>query len=357
MSKSEMRLIDRFKPNFTAERTQQLVALGEWAVAIVLAALFLWGGMFRGWRSVNTDFPNYYLVARLLREGVSTDRIYDWIWLQRVRDHLDISQRLVGFAGLTPFSALPIVPLAMLSALAAKRVWIAINLALLLGTIELLRAITGLRRRRVALLTLLALLPLRASFNYGQMHVLVLALIVLGLYFYRRDKAIWSGTCLAVAGGLKIYPLLYGIYFARKRQWRHLAALCVATIILYSLCYPLFGSSTMHTYLYQVLPRSLQGEILDPYSAHIASGSSFFHRMLLREPDLNPHPLVHSPLAYEVLYPLWQALILVPVLVLMRSRRTGVHRTGAREILSNGEHLRRLFLCSRRCRRFTSSWS
>ena len=54
----------------------------EAALCAALAVLLFWKGVLPAWRILNTDFPNYYLVARLLREGYSLDRIYDWIWLQ-----------------------------------------------------------------------------------------------------------------------------------------------------------------------------------------------------------------------------------------------------------------------------------
>src|SRR5271168_3625621 len=124
----------------------------EIAACAVLAALLVWKGILPGWRFLNTDFPNYYLVARLLREGYSLDRVYDWIWLQRIKDHWGISQQLVGFAGLTPFSALPVLPLSFFSILIAKRLWILANLFWLVSTAELLNKVTFLGRRRIWLL-------------------------------------------------------------------------------------------------------------------------------------------------------------------------------------------------------------
>src|SRR5215469_3371941 len=136
----------------------------ETILCAALAALLFWSGILPAWHKLNTDFPNYYLVARLLREGYSLDRIYDWIWLQRVKDHWGLDQSLVGFAGLTPFSALPIVPLSVFSALTAKRIWIIINLLFLAASAELLHRSTSFGRRRICLLSLLAVLPLRTSF-------------------------------------------------------------------------------------------------------------------------------------------------------------------------------------------------
>jgi Glycosyltransferase family 87 len=304
-----------------------LLPLLEITCSVLLAVLLLWKGILPGWRMLNTDFPNYYLVARLLREGYSLDRIYDWIWLQRIKDHWGLDQALVGFAGLTPFSALPIVPLALLPALVAKRLWILTNVLFLGSTVELLSRVTTLGRRRIWLLALLAIFPLRTSFLFGQMHLLVLLLLVAAYYFDRKGRQVACGVCLAIAGVLKIYPLLVGGYFAWKRQWRLALAMLGATLLLVGAGYLVFGSSLMNIYATQILPRSFQGEVLDPYSVHAASGAALFHRLFIAEPALNPAPLLSSPSLYALLYPLWQLAILVPLLAVSDTRgnqpRTG----------------------------------
>jgi hypothetical protein len=282
----------------------------------ILAALLLAKGILPGWRVLNTDFPNYYLVARLLREGYSLERIYDWVWLQRIKDHWGLNQTLVGFAGLSPFSALPLVPLSIFTAIAAKRLWIIANILFLGASIELLSRVTSLGRRRVCLLALLAVFPLRTSFLYGQMHLLVLLLVVAAYFYYCRGRQIGCAACIALAGALKIYPLLLGGYFLWNKQWRPAFALLCATLVLVGAGYFWFGADVMHTYAMQVLPRSLQGEVLDPYSVHAASGAALFHRLFIAEPALNPAPLLNAPWLYAVLYPLWQLTILVPLLAI-----------------------------------------
>jgi len=297
----------------------------ETACCAVLAALLLWKGILPGWRVLNTDFPNYYLVARLLREGYSLDRIYDWVWLQRIKDHWGLDQSLVGFAGLTPFSALPVVPFSIFPAIVAKRLWIVTNVLMLGSSIELLNRVTSLGRRRIWLLALLALFPLRTSFLFGQMHLLLLFLLVSAYYFHRKGRQIACGICLSIAGVLKIYPLLLGGYFLCKRQWRPALATLGATLLLVGVGYLWVGSDVLNIYATQVLPRSLQGEVLDPYSVHAASGAALFHRLLIAEPALNPVPLLNSPSLYAVLYPLWQLALLVPLLAVssIRAYRAG----------------------------------
>ena len=76
-----------------------------------------------GWKTLNTDFSNYYLTARLAREKSETSRIYEWIWLQRQKDHQDIDQRIISLVPITPFSTLAVWPFASLAPLTAKHCW------------------------------------------------------------------------------------------------------------------------------------------------------------------------------------------------------------------------------------------
>ncbi|QNI31361.1 DUF2029 domain-containing protein [Alloacidobacterium dinghuense] len=283
-----------------------------------LACLLLARGVLPGWRGLHSDFPNYYLVARLLREGYSLDRIYDWIWLQRIKDHWGLDQSLVGFAGLTPFSALPVLPLAGFAALIAKRFWIVASLLFLFGTSETLQRVTRLGRRRIWILTLLAVIPLRSSFILGQMHILVLILLSLAYFFRLRERGIVCGSLVALAGALKVYPLLFVFYFAWKRQWREALSVVAGTAALLGVSYLCFGSHLMHIYITQILPRSMQGEVIDPYSPQAASAAAFLHRLFILEPDLNPTPVWNRPALYSIFYPLWQVAVWFPLFLSIR---------------------------------------
>jgi len=291
----------------------------ELAALAALATLLVWKALLPAWHTLNTDFPNYYVVARLLREGYSLDRIYDWIWLQRIRDHWGVGgEGLIGFAGLTPFSAWPVLPLTFFTALTAKRIWIVLNLAFLAASSELLHRSTNLNRRRVWLVTLLAFTPLRTSFLYGQMHILVLLLLVTAYFLLQRGRPIASGICIALAGALKVYPLLFLLYFTWKKQYRLALSTLAAAFVLILAGLLSFGSHLLHLYSVQILPSTLQAEAIDPYNVHAASAAAFLHRLFLYEPTLNPTPLHLSPHAYAILYPLFQLAVFLPLFALLR---------------------------------------
>jgi len=284
-----------------------------------LAVLLVWKAILPGWQTLNTDFPNYYTVARLLREGYSLDRIYEWIWLQRIHDHWGMgNEALMGFAGLTPFSAWPVLPLTFFKALTAKRIWIVLNLIFLGVSVELLHRCTALGRRRVWIIALLAIVPLRTSFLYGQMHIVVLLLLALAYFFLERRRSIGCGVCVALAGALKIYPLLFLLYFGWKRQYRVVLSMLVCGCAVIAAGLVTFGPHVLHLYVVQVLPSTVRAESIDPYNIRAASAVSLLHLLFLYEPGLNPHPVFASTNAYAIVYPLFQLLVFLPLFTLIR---------------------------------------
>jgi len=125
-------------------------------------------------------------------------RVYEWIWLQRQKDHRDIDQRIVGMVPITPFSTLVVWPITSLTPLAAKRCWLVLNLGLLFATVALLRALTQLPWRRIALVAALSF-PLHRNFLYGQYYVLLLFLLTLSCWSYVRRLGRSVGFVLLAA--------------------------------------------------------------------------------------------------------------------------------------------------------------
>ena len=314
----------------------------EYLVLLVLVAVFIWRGFLPAWKSLNTDFPDYYLAARLYLQRYPVEQVYDWTWFQRQKDHAGIDRSIVAFVVLTPFSLVPVLPFSSLPPLEAKHCWLLANLVLLALTGWLLCRMTGLGPRRVAILTFLAIIPLRTNFLYGQEYVLLLFLLTLAAWAYLKRWPATSGAILAVAGALKIYPALFVFFFARKRQWRAALGLGAGSLGLWLLSIVLFGFETIRIYLVEVLPWPLRGEGQDPYDTAWNSLTALLHRVFIAEPELNPHPMVHLPAAYAFLQPLCQGLIFVPFLWLMSSSRGEV----AREKLDWGCYVALLLILS-----------
>jgi len=296
-------------------RYSQSVAIAEWILLAMLLAIFAERGFLPAWRTLNTDFPTYYLAASLHRRGIPLDRAYEWLWFQRQEDYLGVPQALVSFAANPPMCALPILPFSVLSPLAAKRVWLVLNLGFLVLALELLRRVTKLSWRRVALISLLCIVPLRANFLNGQYYVFMLLLICAAYFSSCVGHRLTSGMFLAAAASLKLFPALFLILFIWKRDWRSAAGLILGVAVLTTISVAMFGAPVHWVYLTEVLPRALRGDLLGPYSLQWNSFTALWHHLFLFEPELNPSPLLNSPVLYAFAQATTAAMLLVSFLL------------------------------------------
>jgi len=298
----------------------------EWALS---ACLLLWFGCTaipHAWKVLDTDFPNYYITAHLVRDHISTARIYEWVWFQRQQDYLQTGQTFSAMQPLTPFSSLFIWPFATLAPLTAKHCWLILNAGLLLASAWMLRRNTGLRWSSMALL-ITASYPLERNLLTGQFYILLLFLITLGLWMHLRGHRVSAGAAIAVAIGLKIFPLLYVLYFLRKRDWRAMAGVMTGFFAVAVVSIVAFGWQLNRLYLLQLLPREMRGDSTDPYNLGSASFSVLFHRLFVFEPTLNPHPAIHAAWLLSVLLPVIQLLVVVPLIVLADPRTKDSRQT------------------------------
>jgi hypothetical protein len=298
-------------------------------VVLLLAVAYL--GLHtlpRGWNKIVSDYPNYYLPARLAHEGYDTARMHEWVWFQREKDHRSIDLPVIGLIPITPFSTLIMWPLTGLPILEAKHIWIVFNLVLLAPLCWFLRSLTGLSYQRIALVLAISL-PLHRNFLYGQYYLFLLVLIVAACWSYLKGFHVPSGALIAVAAACKIFPVLFIVLFLRRRAWRALASAAITGVLATAVSIAVFGWNVHRTYLHEVLPWTLRGEGMPPYQPSAASISSVLHYLLLSEPQWNPHPWHDSPLLYALLQPALQMLVLAPAILLIRRH----DRTSSRILL------------------------
>ena len=283
-------------------------------VLVVLGCYLFGHTLPRAWRSLNTDFPDYYLAARLTREGVDPSRAYEWIWLQREKDHRNIDQRVIGLVPITPFSTLAMWPLTGLPPLVAKHAWLVFNLALLFPIAWLMSGASGLSLLQVGCLLGLSF-PLHRNLLYGQYYIVLLGILTAALWAIQRQRNRMAGSLIALGVAVKIFPVILTLHFFRKKNWEALLACLFTGILCLLASVSVFGWSLHRTYLLQVLPWTLRGEVLDPYNLASSSLSTLLHRLFIFEPQWNAHPALHAPWLFAILHPTFQLALLWPALL------------------------------------------
>ena len=244
--------------------------------------------------SIRNDFGNYYVPARLVREGVALDRAYERDFLQVHAGRLGIG-RAVSFVPHPPLNALWLVPLAGLDPLSAKRLSVAaLSAALILAGLVLRRVVD----LPAPLLALVFLLPSAATANaldYVQPYPVLLLCLAGFAVCLAGGRPLWAGALLAPVVLAKLYGLPLLAWLLWERRWRPLLGFAVGAALLAGFELLVLGSPVHRAYLDEILPRSLRGEIQDPYSPVWGSATSLAFRLFQAEPFLNPRPLLDAP--------------------------------------------------------------
>jgi hypothetical protein len=287
-----------------------LLHLAEWAVVAFLLVTLVKGSFMQGWSSLRNEFPDYYLAAALPHHGIPLDRVYEWPWFQRQNDRLGVSDGLVSFAPNPPSSVLPLVPLAALRPLAAKRVWLILNLAFLGVTLWLLSRVTSLGWRRLVLLSLLCVVPLRFTFMFGRYYVLILLLLTAAYYASRHGAEWTSGMLLSAAAVLKLFPALFVILIVWKRNWRALAGFLVGAAVFVGISLFVFGVEVHRVFVLEILSQVSRGDWLGPYYLSRNTFITLWSHLFLIEPELNPFPFIDSPLLYALMQAITTTMLL-----------------------------------------------
>lgn len=292
-------------------------------VGVALTVLFLLATAFRtGWTTQQTDFPNYYTAAKLVREGKPLREYYDWTWFAREMNRAGNDTLVGAYTPQTPLTMLPMVPFAGLSVQRAKQIWLVGNFGFLLATVWLLARVTRFNFAAIWLLACCGYFSLRTNFWFGQYYVFLLFLLTLAFYLLDKKRLLPGGVVAGVAFAVKLYGGPFLFYFAARRQWRAVVGMLVATACLLGIAIWLFGAADIHYYATQILPRSLEGGSIDPYNPGLPTFSTMLRHTFVREVELNPHPVWQAPWLFFFLRSLISLAVMSLLFLGTSSRRS-----------------------------------
>ncbi len=284
-----------------------------------------------GWSHVETDWPNYYTAAVLLRQRAPLRNFYDWTWFQRQMNYAGTERQLGGYNPQPPLAMLPMVPLAGLSPQSAKQVWLSLDLGFLATAIWMLSRMTRLPAAGLLLLALLGYSALAGNFELGQYYIFLLFLLTASCFLLLRGRDWTGGSLLGIIFVMKGYGAPFLLYLAWKRRWRALAGMIVAGSILALFSIFWFGWQDNLYYVTGVFARAMVGESTDPYAAGLPTIYNMLRHTLSMEPELNPNPLANLPALCFFLQAALPLALLVFCLIAL-PRRDSASENVAREL-------------------------
>jgi hypothetical protein len=298
-------------------------------LAIACFAVFLGRTFHKGWNIDESDFPNYYTAAVLVRHGEPLIEYYDWAWFQRQMNFAGIEDPLGTYIPQTPLTMVPLLPMAGYPAQTAKRIWLSVNLGLLIGGVWLLSRITGFRIEQVALVLFAGYGTLQSNIHLGQYYILLFFLLTLAMWYLQEKQSAAAGAICGAVFALKLYGAPFLLYFVAKRNWKGVVGMIGAVLLAGGIATGMFGWHDVHYFLREILPRAIDGEGMgNPY--HPADGTvvALLRRLFLREPELNPYPPWDVPWMFFFLRPFVTLAILVFTTVSVALRGTELDLRG-----------------------------
>lgn len=164
----------------------------------------------------------------------------------------------------SPFLLLPRAALAVTNSFDAIRAaWFVIQALALMATVLLLAAWVGGRHGLTAALLLpllFASIPTMFDLQFGQFHMMAVALAVTAMIAFEERRAALGGALLAFAILGKVFPAMFFLYLALRRQWRA-AAWTVAFLAAFTLLsIPFVGWKPLLAFFTFQVPRIVTGE-------------------------------------------------------------------------------------------------
>lgn len=256
-------------------------------------------GIVPGWRSVQSDFPNYYVSARLATEGRGGDSLYFNSWFQQEIYRYGMEEQ-GKFSPFPPPTAFVMLPVAGFDPLTAKRIWMIINVLLSVLGVFLLGRIAGISRLQAGILFLLTGIGLVNNLLLGQFYILLLVCLLGGYFFIRKGWPAGSGLLFGTGIAIKYFPVvvLPTLLFEKKYKtiWWTLAVIAVLNLVAVLV----FGMQVYVRFFENVFFAHLDGRLegQSAWAPAFQSWNALGHRLFLKDAIENPEPWIHSPVLF-----------------------------------------------------------
>lgn len=258
-------------------------------------------GIYLGWNNESTDFNNYYLSSKLLLDNEPIHQFYDNDWFNQKAYDYGIENG-AKFAPFTPSTPLLYLPISFWSGLTAKRVWLGINVILLVVLPFRLKRNFNTSLVKSILICSLFFVPISSNLNFGQAYLLLSFLLIesIGLVIHHQ-KIKMATFIIAFSTLIKYVPILYLVYFIRDR-FKPVVIFFSLSIIGFVILVYIIDPLAYHTY-FNVLFSHLQGDLSGQgkFAIGFQSIDALLNNLFVFDMIENPDPAISLPILKPIL--------------------------------------------------------
>jgi alpha-1,2-mannosyltransferase len=196
-------------PRTRSPQKTRLTTLGPWLLVVSVAARLAWTYLVPN----GANFVDLHVYIGGAEAMNGPGAVYDYVYADQTPDFpLPFTY--------PPFAAVVFYPLHLLPFWLVALAWQLGIMAALYGVIRISQRLLGITDgRRVAMVwTAVAiwLEPLRSTFDYGQVNVVLVLAVLFAVY---SSKWWLSGLLVGLAAGVKLTPAISGLHFLGARRW------------------------------------------------------------------------------------------------------------------------------------------
>jgi hypothetical protein len=251
---------------------------------------------FKWMRQETHGFAMYYTYARMVLEGEDFQRAFASSYFNSRIEAYGMSN-ITDMPNNPPTTAFIMIAISWLPPDAAKAVWTAVLLVLLVVSLRILLTLYGISLSDTlgAALTAFALLwrPVYENIAWGQAYLLLLFLFCVSLIGVHRHRPMLGSVPLSCSFVLKGYGIIPLLWFMNTGRWKEVAAFLGVVLIVLVLSLAVFDIGVWETYYRDVL--STMGTL--PQDAHVAyqTINSLVNHLLTYDEAWLPSPLLRLP--------------------------------------------------------------
>lgn len=246
------------------ERIDLVFAILSLLIAATMPAAALLGS--QGSFGKLSDFPEYYSVARMIREGHGSQiYVLDKLFEAQHQDFPQLETRGIGYY-IPPFATPMIAPLGLLPPMQSYIVFILSSCASLLASVIILGKHFKLKASScVWLATLMsASAPAFESLKIAQLAPFLLLALSMALSFLKRHNDIAAGASLAIIllKPQELFPMLvYGLF---SRRFKLIASTVICGSVLLLLSFAMIGMEGYQNYFLLLKDSAANTQFMQP---------------------------------------------------------------------------------------------
>ena len=277
----------------------------SWAPSLMVISLliliaFTW---LPATNEITHGFAAYYASSRLILDHRGGTLLYDDSVFQREVESFTEGRASDIYWANPPTTSLLFLPLAKLTIIDARHLWMMLSLIALLLAIWLTAYVIfklPLQTKTFYIASSIFLLsaPLAENFRFGQAYVVLLVFYALALFALCSGHDWLAGLWLGLVLALKGSGIPFLILLLLRGKWQVVvgAALTSAALALISL--PLIGVAAWRIYVFAVVPRFLADPVITMTAYQTVPG--FIQHLFAYHPIWNPAPIINLPVVATI---------------------------------------------------------